>query len=143
MQELKTVADKISRVQAKVYRKLRDLNIRHLGTKIEALRISQTVPDDWGQTIEDLKDFVLDSVFIRRPMAGKVQLFGQVDEATDNDTTTAIDLWDFLPVEIFVPMSGDKDAEPVNLIKGDLIVQVLRDQFDTKIPIIYQITRAY
>ena len=143
MQELKTVADKISRVQASVYRKLRDLNVRTLGTKCEALRISQTVPDDWGQTVEDLKDFIMSSVFIKRPFSGKVQLFGQSNDITGEDTTSAIDLMEFLPVEIFCPFVGDKDEEPVNLLKGDLVVQVLRDQFDTKIPIIYQITRAY
>lgn len=143
MQELKTVADKLSRVQATVYRKLRDFNVRQLGTKTEALRITQTVPDNWGQTEESLKDFIMDSVYIKRPWSGRVQLFGQVEEATDNATTTAIDIWEFIPTEIFIPFEGDKDTEPVDLIKGDLIVQVLRDQYDTKIPIIYQITRAY
>lgn len=143
MQDLKTVADKISRVQAPVYRKLRDLAVRKLGTKTEILRISQSLPDDWGQTVEDLKDFIIDSAFIKRPFSGKVQLFGQADQTTGEATTSAIDIWEFLPTEIFIPLSGDKETEPVNLLKGDIIVQVLRDQVDTKIPVIYQITRAY
>ena len=143
MQELKTIADKISRVQATVYRKLRDLNITKLGTKCQILRITSSLADDWGQTVEDLKDMIIDSVFIKRPWAGKIQSFGQLNQATQEVENTAFDIFEYLPTEIFIPFKGDHDSVPVELMKNDIIVQVLRDEHDIKIPIIYQITRGY
>lgn len=143
MQELKTIADKISRVQATVYRKLRDLNVRQMGTKTEILRISATVPDDWGQTVEDLKDFILSSVYVKHPFASKVELFSTLDNVTQESDVSAIDVFSFLPYEIFVPMLGDHETEPVSLMKGDLIVEVMRSENDTKIPLILQVTRSY
>ena len=143
MQELKTVADKISRVQASVYRKLEDLHVRSLGTKCQVLRITKGLGDDWGQTEDDLKDMIIDSVYIKRPWSSKVQMFSQLNAATQESESSAIDIWEFLPTEIKIPFSGDKDAEPVELMKGDMIIEVLRDDHDTKIPIIYEITRCY
>lgn len=143
MQELKTVADKISRVQAKVLRKLEDIHVTNLGTKCQILRISQSLPDDWGQTIEDLKDMIIDSVYVMRPWSSQTQLFQQLDPATQEADSSAIDLMEFLPTKIRIPFEGDRDEVPRDLLKGDILVEVLRDQYDTKIPIIYQVTRIY
>lgn len=143
MQELKTVADKISRVQAKVLRKLEDIHVTNLGTKCQILRITQSLPDDWGQTVEDLKDMIIDSVFITRPWSSSVELFQQLDQATQEADSSALNMWEFLPTKVKIPFSGDRDDVPRDLIKGDIIVEVLRDQYDTKIPIIYQVTRIY
>ena len=143
MQELKTVADKISRVQAKVIRKLEDIHVTTLGTKCQILRITQSLPDDWGQTVEDLKYMIIDSVYIQRPWASNVELFQKMDEATQEADSSAVDMWSFLPTKIKIPFSGDRDEVPRDLLKGDILVEVLRDQYDTKIPIIYQVTRIY
>ncbi len=143
MQELKTVADKISRVQAKVLRKLEDIHVTTLGTKCQILRITQSLPDDWGQTVEDLKDMIIDSVYVMRPWSSQTQLFQQLDPATQEADTSAIDLFEFLETKIRIPFEGDRDSVPRDLLKGDIIVEVLRDQYDTKIPVIYQITRIY
>lgn len=143
MQPLQTVADKLSVVKANTLRKLEDLHIGKLGTKCQILRISQTEADNWGQTVEDLKDMIIDSVFVTRPYSSSTQLFSTLNEATQDVETSAIDVWEFLPLKIKIPFFGDRESQPTELFKGDIIVEVLRDHHNTKIPVIYQITRTY
>jgi len=143
MAELNSISDRISSKLSPVLRKLQDVGIKKLGTKCEVLRISPGVPDDWGQSIDDLKDYIISDVFIKRPFSSKTQLFSKENNSLQEMDTTAVDLWDVIPTEVYFPFSGDRDCVPVELKKDDFLVQVLRDEHNSPISIIYQITRIY
>lgn len=143
MAELNSIADRISSQLAPVLRKLQNVNISTLGTRTQILRIAVGTSDDWGQSEDDLKDCIVDRVIIKHPFLNKIQIFSKANEALQQAETSAIDLAEFMPIEIRIPFNGDPESKPVELLKGDIIVQVMKDEHGTKIPIIMQISRVF
>jgi len=133
----------MSYVFAKVARKMQDVNIASLGTKCQVLRIALGTPDSWGQSVDDLKDMLIDSVYIKHPFGSKINLFQRVNDANQNVESAAFDLYEFLPIEIKIPNYGDYEEDGIELVKGDLLVSIFYDQYKTAIPVILQITKCY
>jgi hypothetical protein len=143
MNELRTVADKLSNILAPTLRKLHNLNVGSLGTRCEVLRIAVGTKDDWGQSEDDLKDFVLTDVIIKHPWASTVQVFSTLNEATQEPDASAIDISDLLPLSVYIPFAQDRDESAVNLMKGDLLVEVLYNEFGCSMPMVLQVTRTF
>ena len=143
MSDIQSISDKMSYVFAKVSRKMQDVNISSLGTKCQVLRIALGTPDNWGQSVDDLKDMLIDNVYIKHPFGSKLQLFQKANEATQNVESAAFDLYEFLPIEIRIPFSGEYEETPIELTRGDMLVSIFYDQHRTPIPVILQVQRSY
>lgn len=139
-----SIAEKLSSALAPTLRKLRDININATGMSTSVLRINPGILDKWGQsTTDELDKYVIANVVIKHPFSNKAQLFSQINNTEQQQDTTAIDLMEFLPIEVYFKFQGDYDEEAIELKRGDLLVYMLRDEHNVKIPVILQITRIF
>jgi hypothetical protein len=141
--------DSISRRVSTALRKFQDVTLKIVGTKTQILRIQHSVPDIFGHTDETLRRTVINNVVIAYPF-NNVEIYGKRDTpAGPQYRFRALDMWEFLPISVKVPFfasdnseSGTYEDTPVDLEVGDLIVDVVFDHVQTKIPIVMEITRA-
>ena len=139
-----SIADKISSKIAPFMRKIQDINVRFfLGTETELLRITWGEMDVMGDRNESLETSLISNAVVKHPFANNVQLFQTVNAQTEQSNANSIDLWEVLPIEIRIPFEGDYITETTALKNGDIIVEILRDEFRNKIPLIMQVTREF
>ena len=140
----KSIVDEISLKLSPVIRKLNDFHIRTLlGTECKILRITKTIADVMGETQESVSTYVLDNVIIKHPYASNVQMFETYDSINQQINTGSIDIWDLLPIELKIPLQGNIETEPVAVKRGDIIVEILKDENGNKIPLIMECTKLY
>lgn len=139
-----SIIDKISNALQPIYIKLQNHKIGILlGTGIKVLRISMSTPDAMGETTETLISSVLDNVIVSHPYGGKVQVFETYNDITKQISAGAIDIWDVLPINMQVLFSGDFTSEAVSVKKGDLIIEILKDDKGNKLPLIMQVEKVF
>jgi hypothetical protein len=138
---LHSIADTISQRLAEPMRKLRDLNVRMTGTKIDLLRITLGNPTVLGDREETYTNSVIENCIVKHPFAADVQMMYTWNGGMQQADNSAINLWDVLPIEVFVPFAGDPNAVPVELKKGDILVEVLFDHNGNKIPFVLEVTK--
>lgn len=136
-----SIVDQISKKRAATLRRLQDRNVRFLGTACQILRIDKGEIDVNGDYQETLRTDLIENAIINHPFGGAVQLFSSYDASTMQYDTTALDLYEFLPITLKIPYSGDPTEIPVSLARDDLIVEVLQDEHENKIPLILQVTK--
>jgi hypothetical protein len=139
-----SIVDKLSSKLAPVYIKLQDHKTGTLlGTAIKVLRISMSTPDAMGETTETLISSVLDNVIITHPYAGKVQIFETYNDITKQINTGSIDIWDVLPIQMQVLFNGTFSTEAVSVKRGDLIIEILKDDKGNKLPLIMSVEKLF
>jgi len=139
----KSISEKINSVVAPLVRKLNDVNIDLLGDEIDVLRITQSNLDIFGEYDEGVESSIISNVIIKHPWGNNVRLFTTSDKVTGQVDTNALDLWDILPFEVYVKFSGDYMTQNVSLKVGDIIVEVLQDEFNNKIPLMLQVSKIF
>ena len=139
----KSIAEKINSTVAPLMRKLNDVNIDILGDEIDVLRITQKNKDIFGEVDESVEVSIISNVIIKHPWGNNIRLFGKDNNTTGNVNTTSVDLWDLLPIEIYVKFVGDYMTQPASLDVKDIIVEVLTDEHGNKIPLIIQLTKMF
>lgn len=140
----RSIVDDISEKLAPVLRKLNDFNVLTLlGTECKILRITKTTPDVMGETKESVSTYVIDNVIIKHPYASNVQMFESYNQVQKNIQTNSIDLWDILPITLKVPLYGNVETESVSIKRGDIIVEILKDENGNKIPLIMECTKLF
>jgi hypothetical protein len=142
MSYLRSTRDTLSELAAEIKRDLSDIQIDHLGTESQVLRIELGEQDVIGYRDETLVTNLITNVVIMHPMGNKQWLFNTMN--SDNQLETdAVNLWEILPIRMKIKYSSSFsiDDEPVAIQKGDMIVELLRDEFDHAIPVIYQVTK--
>jgi len=139
-----SIADKLSKALAPLVRDLQDVNIGILGTSTQILRITLGTMDVFGERSETLEPGmnIIENVIIKHPMGNQIQLFESSDEE-NNLKTDSLDLWEILPIEMRVPYTGSYGSKPADVKRGDIIVQVLKDENGNKIPIKMQVMRHF
>lgn len=139
-----SIVDKISNQLSPVYRKLQDFKVGKLaGTGIKILRIDMSVPDVMGETEETLISSIIDNVIISHPYGTRVQIFEKYSEMTQQSNTNAIDIWEVLPIKMQVLFSGDVSIQATSIKKGDLIIEILKNENDGKLPLIMQVEKQW
>jgi hypothetical protein len=96
-----------------------------------------------GDKDEVLETSIITNAIIRHPFANNVQLFQTVSQSTGESVSNAVDLWEILPIEVRILFQGDYDTEVISLKDGDILVEILRDEFNNKLPLIMQVTRGF
>lgn len=138
-----SIEDKISKSIAPVMRKLHDLNVKMLGMECSVLRITIGEPNSRGDAEETMTSVVIGNCIIKHPFGSNIELFEEYNQVTNEIDSTSVNFYELLPIELRISYDGDPDSENVNLKRGDMIVQVLKDEHDNKFPIIYQITKQF
>ena len=137
----KSVADKISKNLTPALRKLQDVNISILGSETQLLRVTKSAPDLRGQSKKEYKSDTIGNCIIKRPFGAEVEMFENWEEGASQPESTAIDLWELLPIELYVVLNQDNTDVVNNIKKGDLLIEVLRGVKNEKIPIIFTVSR--
>jgi hypothetical protein len=138
----RSARDILSELAAQVKRDLSDIQIDHLGTESQVLRIELGEMDVIGYRDETLVTQLITNTIIMHPMGNKQWLFNTMN--SDNQLETdAVNIWEILPIRMKIKYSSNYslDTDPVAIKKGDMIIELLRDEHDTAIPVIYQVTK--
>jgi len=138
-----SISDKLSPVITKVLRTIQDVNVKNLGSETQVLRITTTQSNMLGDTEEFVDATLIENVIIKRPFGTNVQMFASFNSTTDQTETHSIDLMEILPIEIRIPFKGEFGEVPVALKDKDILVEVLRDEWNNKIPFIMQVTKLF
>jgi hypothetical protein len=140
MAYVRSARDILSELSARVKRELSDIQIDHLGTESQVLRIELGEQDVLGYRDETLVTHVISNVVVMHPMGNKQWLFNTMN--SDNQLETdVVNLWEILPIRMKIKYEGTFSDGQTVIQKGDMIVELLRDEYDTAIPVIYQITK--
>lgn len=131
----------ISEALAPAIRELSDIKIELMGTPVSLLRIhrSSTV-DVYGQREETYSSEVTNNIILHYPLS-QVQLFDTV--ANEKSETNAIDLMEFLPITAYIKFSGLNTVDIVAVEPNDLLIDVLRDEWNNKIPIKLVVNKSW
>lgn len=137
----KTSFIKLSEKLAPVIRKLSDVNINLLGRDTEVLKITKGTPDVYGVSEDTYSSEIINNIIIKYPLS-EVEIFDET-ENTQSDTTS-ISLMDILPIEVMVRYEDSSiypDIDVVGIESGDILVDILRDENNNKIPIRMEVKR--
>ena len=136
--------DGLSDALSPVLRSLKNVNIKLLGTETQILRLNtKNTHDIMGLKNYSYKDDVVNNVLIDYPLS-KIEIFNFVKGQTA--ATGALNLFELLPVKMQVLFADDNThtdyvKDPIVISYNDIIVHVLRDEYNNKIPVIMQVTR--
>jgi hypothetical protein len=146
-----SLMDKVSRALAPVIRRISDISVILTGTRVNLLRISKGIDPFTNKRRDVLGDrapvtwtaTVLSNVIIKYPFS-KVEIFA---ERKGNDMKFHIngyDMMEFLPVELSLQFTGSNaESDPIDIVKGDYIVDVLYDEHNNPIPFVMEVTKTY
>jgi len=145
----KSILDILSDKISPSLRKLKDLSIKIHGTKTDVLRIKQDSIDSLGEATFSFQSQVISNVIMRYPFSN-VEMFASKDAATARTNSTVVELYDLLPVNMYVPFSAESSGtinpeatEPIEIDENDLIIDVIYDYHKNAIPLIMQVGRVY
>lgn len=141
---MKSIVDNLSEKLAPIYRKLNDFHVNTLlGTECNVLRIRVSTPDVFDETEETVTSDIVSNVIITHPYSSSVQIYDYYNDVTKQVNSGAIDIWDVLPIILKVPFSGEEDESSVSVKRGDIIVELLTDEHNNKIPLIMEVTKSF
>lgn len=150
-----SLQDVLGQKMAPVLRCVNDKRIAIGGSQTSVLRIiTEAAPNntviDWidegptdvvGDSVSKLQTQVIDDVIISYPFA-KVELFERYNNGSyASNLIEAIDTFEFLPITMKVPFNGDFTQDAIQLQKGDLIVDILKNAQGNFLPVILEVKR--
>lgn len=150
-----SLQDVLGQKLAPVIRCVNDKKIAISGSQASVLRILTGAPakdtvTDWvdlaphdvlGESTSEVQTQIVDDVIITYPFA-KVELFERYNNgAYASNPIEAIDTFEFLPITMKVPFNGDFEKDAIELQKGDLIIDLLKNAQGKFLPIILEVKR--
>lgn len=161
LKNLTSILDIISDRQSPVLRRLSDINQNIEGTATQLLRIRRVVSPHLKQTnsrqrLSVLGDFneeltildtdLLSNIIVKYPFSN-IEYFQNLSQETENDPLqiTSIDVNEILPILatfIFEGKFNSADKDPLQLKKGDIIVDIFYDENQNAIPIPLEIGKV-
>lgn len=141
-----SLLDKISTQLAPVMRKLNDITVFLMGTRVNLLRITKKI-DDFTRKQQDVfgsktpvwKASLLSNVIIKYPYTD-VEMWSKVMPDGKFNART-LDISDLLPIEITLQFTGNINEDPISIVDGDYLVDVLFDENHNKIPVIMEVMK--
>ena len=154
--------DTLSLRQSPILRRISDINQNVSGTKVNILRITRVVKPNIKQTNtrfpahsvfgdfkEELHSHVISNCIINYPFSN-IESFAlkELDDTGKIDSSiSGIDINEILPVKLimaFENKTNDVDLEPIKLIRGDKLVDVIFSDNEQKgLPIILEVSKQY
>ena len=135
----KSFQDNLLDSLAPIKRKLQNIRTKYLGTKSQVLRVTLESQDSFGGKTYSYSSNIIDNVVIQFP-------FSESELFTGSDSSS-IDILQYLPITMTIPfnISGESriSGQSVELQADDIIVQVLYDHNENKIPVTMRVSRGY
>lgn len=138
----RSLLDKLSNALSPKIRKLKDINIKLLGTKTNVIRIKQDAINILGDADYSYQSDIVDNVIIQYPF-NQIEIFGNKDQEDDGQDTNTIEFFDLLPINLYPYLEKGYISGASQIDENDIIVDVLWDDNGTGIPIIMQVSRQY
>lgn len=144
----RSLLDQQSKRITRVMQNYHDMQIRKLyGTRTSVLRLSRENDEFTGRKRDVLggkvKPTVEQSIFndvtIVYPFSN-LELFGDLDTKIENQIGS-FDITEILPITMLVPFKGNFDKDPIEVKKGDYIIDCFFDSNQNKIPLVLEIQR--
>lgn len=144
----RSLLDQQSRRITRVMQNYHDMQIKRLyGTRTSVLRLSRENDEFTGRKRDVLggkvkptvEQAIFNDVTIVYPFSN-LELFGELDTKIENQIGS-FDITEILPVTMLVPFKGNFDKEPIEVKKGDYIIDCFFDSHQKKIPLILEIQR--
>ena len=135
--------DQLGNILGPTMRKLNDLKLQLVGRKTNILRIKQ-VPKDinndgFGDLLGDnnltFQSEVISNLYIEYPF-NEVEMMQMLDSTIGPSEITAMAITELLPIKMVVPFYGKTSETGRDFDQNDLIVDILVDQYNHKIPIV-------
>ena len=124
---------------APIKRKLQNIRTTYLGTKTQVLRVTLESQDSFGGQVFSYASNVIDNVVISYPFS-TTEMFSSSD-------SSSIDILQYLPITMTIPFEVSGEArisgQTIEVQNDDIIVQVLFDHNENKIPIPMRVSRGY
>lgn len=148
----KSPLDKVSDLLSPAIRKVGDFHITLTGTQTSIMRITKKSDEAFaGQDYDVFGDFdqkfaaqMMNNVIIKYPF-NDIQIFvdkyNEIGIDTQVSDFNSFDITELLPIEMVVQFNGDYQTDPIVMIKGDIVVDVVYDENKNKIPVIMEITK--
>ena len=133
---IKSISDTIAQRLAPVYRKLNDMKIKLLGSKINImiLKVTDTnALDDKDTEVTSTKEIYAHIVY-----PSEITIFRGRDSDGNLIDDKAIFLEDVLPIEMYVTMDDINNT----IEEGDIIIHLLWDENNNCIPQVFKVARA-
>jgi hypothetical protein len=133
--------DKLSKRLAPIMRKLVDMQIVLTGSEVNALILGV----DEINSLEDVDTSILSSrtIPVQIKFPGEITIFRNRDIDGNYIDDGAIFIEDILPIEMYVAFTNeDIAAKNITVEETDVVVYVLNDDHNNKIPQIMQVTRS-
>lgn len=160
LKQTTSILDKISDRISPVIRRLSDINQNIEGTASQLLRIRRlvnpyykqtntrqrmSVLGDFAEELSVLNSELLTNVIIKYPF-NQIEFFQNLSQETEGEPLqiTSIDVNEILPIVatfIFEGKYNSDEKDPINLKKGDIIVDTFFDHNQNSIPILLEIGR--
>jgi hypothetical protein len=130
-----SVLDQLSDALSLSMRKIQDIKTDLTGQKVSLLRITSS---DYSSLDDELGDFslaldssIVDNVVIQYPL-NEVEIASNLNKSTGKFDQSAIDMWEILPIRLFVIHEGTFANEITKLKEKDILIHVLIDENGNK-----------
>lgn len=134
-----SIKDRLAQATIFLQRQLVDKVVDIEGIPTNVLKITSMGVGMSGDEQQSVDFSILENVILKFPV-NEVTLLESLTEEEEIETN-AIDLWDLLPVELIVYFSGQYSKNVSQIKVGDIIVHVLRDEHNNKIPLLFQVSK--
>lgn len=135
-----SVLDQLTIPVAEAMRKLETLKVGLMGANSALLRITRVKSDELGDETLTVTSELVDNIMIQFPLS-QVEVFGTVTNS--QYSSNSVNIWDLLPVFAFVKYNQDYAGSACTVQNGDILVRIILDEFDNKIPMIFEVTRQF
>lgn len=136
----KSLLDEYSTTLSSVVRNIESFKIDITGSITSLLRISKEIINYAGDESWTLTSEIVDNCILQVPLS-EAELLSSVNESTGEYSSAGINLWDLLPVKLFVKYDSMR-LTASKIKRGDLFVKILVDEDGNKIPITFKVTKC-
>jgi hypothetical protein len=145
---MKSIHDKLSKLEAKLNRKAVNINTQLNGTEIDLIRIKKYSPEAWAGQNYDVFGHsqkrpvfdVIGNCLLKYP-TNSFDLFNVLDDNYEI-RSTSFDINDILPVKLTIRFKGEYLDDPIRLMTGDILIDIKLDENENKIPIILEVKKV-
>ena len=134
-----SIKDRLAKSIAPLKRKLVDKVVSIEGSPVNVLKVSSVDVGMSGDKETAFEFSILSDVIMRFPV-NEVELVEGID-VNNNTEVFAFDLMELLPTKMVVYFDGNYETEASKVKVSDLIIHVLYDENNNKIPIIFEVSR--
>ncbi len=127
----------IANATKEAIRSINDVKVDILGSSIYYIRVSKGEEDSFGYYNSTYTSGVIDNVIMNYPI-NEIEMFDQSQNSQAD--TDAVYLDEILPITILTKFAGSGVLAD-GLEEGDILVDVIEDEHDGKVPIKLQVVR--